>query len=100
MFSALLKSLRRNIALRLSLWYACIFSVSGVALLTLAYYLLATAIARKDHEVLDALLRQVATIYQAGGRYGLERWMDGQIAQSGDTLFVQLYNRFGKEVYH
>jgi signal transduction histidine kinase len=101
MFSGLLKPLRRNIALRLSLWYACIFSVSGVALLTLAYYLLAAAIARKDHEVLDALLKQVATIYQAGGGgYSLDRWVDGQIAQSGDTLFVQLFNRFGQDVYH
>ena len=97
--SLLPHSVRRNIALRLSLWYACIFSASGVALLTLAYYLLAAAIARKDHEVLDSLLKQVATVYQAGGAYGLDRWMNGQIAQSGDTLYVLLSDRFGQTIY-
>ena len=43
MFSGLLEPLRRSIGLRLSLWYALIFTVSSAALLALAYYLLAAA---------------------------------------------------------
>jgi len=34
-------------------------------LLTLAYYLLAAAIAGKDREVLEARLREAATVYEA-----------------------------------
>jgi hypothetical protein len=33
MYSGLLDTLRRNVAVRLSLWYALIFSLSGLALL-------------------------------------------------------------------
>ena len=51
MSSGLLESLRRNVGLRLSLLYALIFSVSSVALLALAYYLLAAAVGSKDREI-------------------------------------------------
>ena len=36
MFSGLLDTLRRNIGLRLSLWYALIFTLSSAAVFTLA----------------------------------------------------------------
>ena len=49
--SGLLEPLRRNIGLRLSLLYALIFTLSSVALLALAYYLLAAAVGSKDREV-------------------------------------------------
>jgi len=54
MFSGLLDPLRRSIAVRLSLWYALIFSLSGLALLVFAYFLLAAAVSSKDREVLEA----------------------------------------------
>ena len=59
----LLERARRNIGIRLSLWYALIFTLSSVALLALAYYLLAAAIGSKDREVLEAQLREYAAIY-------------------------------------
>jgi hypothetical protein len=67
MSSGLLESLRRNIGLRLSLMYALIFTLSSVALLALAYYLLAAAVGSKDQEVLEARLKEAAVVYQAGG---------------------------------
>jgi len=99
MFSGLLKPLRRNIGLRLSLSYALIFTASSLALLTLAYYLLAAAIAGKDREVLEARLREAATVYEAGGVRALQNWVDNQASQVGDTLYVQLLDNFNRVVY-
>src|SRR5258706_14341676 len=66
MSSGLLEPFRRNIAVRLSLWYALIFTLSSLALFSLAYYLLAGAIGSKDREVLEARLKEVAAVYNGG----------------------------------
>src|ERR1035441_473994 len=79
MSSGLLESLRRNIGLRLSLLYALIFTVSGVALLALAYYLLAAAVGGKDQEVLEARLKESAVVYEAGGVNALRGWVAGVV---------------------
>jgi signal transduction histidine kinase len=92
MFSGLLEPLRRNIGLRLSLLYALIFTVSSVALLALAYYLLAAAIGSKDREVLEAPLKEAAVIYQAGGINALRGWVRSQPVPVQNTMFVHLVN--------
>src|SRR5262245_49793075 len=99
MSSGLLEPLRRNIGVRLALWYALIFTATTLALLTLAYYLLAAAIARKDGEVLEARLREVAVLYEAGGVRAIQQWVDNQPAQVGNTLYVQLVDRFSRVIY-
>ncbi len=58
---------RRNVGVRLGLWYAFIFACSSVALLWIAYYLLVATIGDKDRELVQARLREYATIYRAGG---------------------------------
>src|ERR1039457_447179 len=78
MSSGLLDPLRRNIGLRLSLFYALIFTVSSVALLALAYSLLAAAIGSKDREVLEARLKEAAVVYETGGAIGLRSWVHSQ----------------------
>jgi len=92
MFSGLLEPLRRNIGLRLSLLYALIFTLSSVALLALAYYLLAAAIGSKDREVLEARLKEAAVIYQAGGINALRGWVRSQPVPVQNTMFVHLVN--------
>jgi signal transduction histidine kinase len=92
MSSGLLESLRRNIGLRLSLLYALIFTVSGVALLALAYYLLAAAIGSKDREVLEARLKEAAVVYEAGGVNALRGWVRSQPVPVQNTMFVHLVN--------
>src|SRR5664279_1141664 len=88
----LLESLRRNIGLRLSLFYALIFTVSSVALLALAYYLLAAAIGSKDREVLEARLKEAAVVYESGGVNALRGWVRSQPVQVQNTMFVHLVN--------
>ena len=92
MSSGLLEPLRRNIGLRLSLLYALIFTLSSVALLALAYYLLAAAVGSKDREVLEARLKEAAVVYEAGGVIALRSWVASQPTEVQNTMFVRLVN--------
>jgi signal transduction histidine kinase len=94
-----LLDLRRNIGVRLSLWYAFIFTLSGIALLSLAYYLLVAAITSKDKEVLEARLKEVAALYEAGGVNALRNWVRSQPQQMQQTLLVRLVNPFNQVVF-
>ncbi|MCX6926913.1 MAG: HAMP domain-containing sensor histidine kinase [Verrucomicrobia bacterium] len=94
MFSGLLEPLRRNIGLRLSLLYALIFTLSSVALLALAYYLLAAAVGSKDREVLEARLKDAAVVYRTAGVIGLRSWMGSQPEDVQNTMFVRLVNSY------
>ena len=96
MFSGLLDPLRRSIAVRLSLWYALIFSVSGLALLAFAYYLLAAAIGSKDREVLEARWQEVAAVYEAGGLRALRSWWDNEPRQVQRTLLLRVVDVFNQ----
>lgn len=99
MFSGLVDSLRRNFAVRLSLWYAVIFSLSGLGLLAFAYYLLAAAISDKDREVLEARWKELAAVYEAGGTSGLRAWWESEPPQIQRTLLVRLVNVFDNVVF-
>jgi len=92
MFSDLLEPFRRNIGVRLGLWYALVFTLSSAVVFTLTYYVLVAAIANKDREVLEARLKEVAVVYQAGGINGMERWVRSQPPQIQNTMFVRLVN--------
>src|SRR5262245_50109993 len=94
MFSGLLERLRQNIALRLSVWYALVFTLSSFALLTLAYYLLAVALGNKDREVLEAKLKEAGVVYNAAGLAGLRAWVQTQPPQ-----FVRVIDAFGNRVW-
>jgi signal transduction histidine kinase len=92
MFSGLLDPLRRNIGVRLSLWYALIFTLSSAALFAFGYYLLAAATGSKDREVLEARLKEAAAIYEGGGRNALRSWVLAQPRSVQTTMFVRLVN--------
>ena len=96
MSSGLLDPLRRNIGVRLSLWYALIFTISSAAMFMLAYYLLAAAIGSKDLEVLAARVKEAATVYEAGGIGALRRWARDQPPAVQRNMFLRLANNFAK----
>ncbi|HWC58985.1 MAG TPA: HAMP domain-containing sensor histidine kinase [Verrucomicrobiae bacterium] len=80
---------RRNVGVRLGLWYAFIFACSSVALLGLAYYLLVTTIGNKDRELVQARLREYAAVYDAGGLPALRNAVQQEPEQ---TFYVRLVN--------
>jgi len=89
-------SLRRDVGLRLSVWYALIFTLSSLALFAFAYYLLAAAIGSKDREVLSSQLKEAAGAYENGGLPGLHNWVQNQPQPVQRTLYVRLVNAFNR----
>ena len=89
-----LSALGRSIGVRLSLWYALIFTLSNAALFMLAYYLLAAAIGSKDREVLAGRLKEAAAAYQTGGIDDLRSWVGDQPQPVQNTLLVRLVNSY------
>ena len=94
MSSGLLETVRRNIGFRLSLLYAFIFTLSSVALLAVAYYLLVAAVGNKDREVLEARLKDAAVVYNSGGIIALRSWFANQPNDVQNTMFVRLVSPF------
>jgi signal transduction histidine kinase len=86
-----LERIRRNIGVRLGLWPACVFALSCVGLLALAYYSLQGALGGKDREVLQARLREFAAVYDTGGLADL-RNVIRQEEGAEKTYFVRLIN--------
>ena len=95
MSSGLLEPFSRNVGVRLSLWYALVFTLSTAAVLALAYYLLAAAVGSKDREVLEARLKEAATVYEAGGPGSLRDWARSQAPGVQKTTFLRLANPLG-----
>ncbi len=99
MFSGLINPLRRNIAIRLSLWYALIFTLTTLGLLVIAYYLLAAAVGRKDRQVLDARIKEAAAVYDASGIPALQSWVSSQPPNVRNAMLIQLVDVFDQVVY-
>jgi signal transduction histidine kinase len=89
MFYGPIEKIRRNIGVRLGLWSAFFFALSCIALLTLAYYVLAAAVGNRDREVLQARLREFAAVYDNGGP-GALRGVIRQEEGSQKTVYVRL----------
>jgi len=97
---------RRTLGLRLSLWYAAVFILSTVGLVALTYALLASSLAQRDHDIINATLREYVSRYEAGGLPALQRAVEieertGQrerlfvrvLGPGADALFVTKDNR-------
>jgi signal transduction histidine kinase len=91
MFSTRLNEFWHSLSLRLSLGYAAIFTFSALILFVLIYVLLGAAINQKDRDLVDARLREYATVYQNGGVTALKGWINqvGE-AQRQQTFFVRV----------
>ncbi len=59
--------LTRSFTFRLSAGYAALFTFSAAILVGLLYFLLASALHRKDQEIIDARLTECAAVYSSGG---------------------------------
>jgi signal transduction histidine kinase len=83
--------MRRTLGLRLSLWYAVVFIVSTVGLVALTYALLAGSLAERDHDIINATLREYASRYEAGGLPALQRAVEiEERTGQRERLFVRV----------
>lgn len=94
----LLKAARRNVGVLLGLRYALIFGCSSVALLAVAYYLLAAAISSKDRELVQARLREYAVLYASGGLRAVRSALQEEQG-SRNTFYVRLVSAWNDVVF-
>ena len=80
-----------SLGLRLTLWYAAIFSLSVVIIAGVAYALLARSLTLRDHDLIQLKLAEYAARYQGGGLTGVSRAIAAEQAAGGeDRVFVRL----------
>jgi len=91
MYSNQFSGLLRSFSVRLSLWYALIFTLSAGILFVLLYVLLASALQRKDREVIETRLRACAAIYEEGGLSALQEFvLRSREAEKSRAFFVRV----------
>ncbi|MBI1841762.1 MAG: HAMP domain-containing protein [Verrucomicrobia bacterium] len=97
MSSRALNRLVRTISFRLNLWYALVFTASAAALYFFIYLLLSTAIEQADREVINAQLKELEVVYQAGGLRALQlRAQASTEGRKGRSYFVRLLSPNGQ----
>jgi len=81
----------RSFTVRLSLWYALIFTLSAGVLFVLMYFLLGAALERKDHELIETRLKACAAIYENGGLSALQEFVQrSRETEKTKTFFVRV----------
>ena len=83
--------LRGGFGFRLGLWYAGLFVGGGLALVLLTYALLASALARRDRELVLGALQQYVEQYRRGGLPALQDAVGSdRVAGRNEGLFVRV----------
>lgn len=96
MFSKLRSGPLQSFTARLSLGYALIFTLSAGILFGLTYLLLAAALQRKDHEVIETRLKACAAIYESGGLSALQKFVErSRETDKARTFFVRVASPSG-----
>ena len=91
----------RSFAVRLTLGYALIFTLSAVVLFGLLYILLASALERKDREVIDARLKECAAVYSSGGLPALRKLvqLNSTDESKSKSFFVRVTGNLGSVLF-
>src|SRR5258708_31983367 len=87
-------SIRRTLGLRLSVWYAIVFIISTLALVSLTYALFSSSLAQRDHDIIRATLREYASRYELGGLAALQRAVElEERTGTEEQLYVRVIGR-------
>lgn len=90
----------RTLAVRLSVWFATLFTTGFVAIFALLYWLLARSLEAAEYEALQLRLRQYAGIYAISGVNGLrQRVAEDSEAPNVRSLFIRLSSPRGDVVW-
>jgi signal transduction histidine kinase len=99
MFSNRLSRATRSITFQLNLWYAFTFVASAGVLFVALYLLIAAAVQRKDREIVEARLKELAAIYQSGGSGALRNWTTRSDEVRSEKLFIRVDNRWNEVLF-
>lgn len=89
MFLKTLRSLRHTLALRLTLWYAGIFTASSILAFAVVYALMVAVVQKRADEDLREDLAEFAAFMQSGGleRIKAEMMLETQGQEASDVFF-------------
>jgi signal transduction histidine kinase len=86
--------------LRLAFWYAGVFVVSSLAIVYLTYTLLASSLAERDRQLVNATLREYSARYAGGGLPALARAVElEQRSGERERLFVRVVRAGSETVF-
>lgn len=99
MFLETLRNLRHTLALRLTIWYAGIFSVSSILAFTLVYALMLSVVQERSDDELEDDIADFVTLMQSGG---LDRVMTEMMAETqgdeSENSFLRLWGPDGRQL--
>ena len=89
-----MSTLRRMLGLRLSVWYATVFILSTLVLVALTYALFSSSLAKRDHDIIRATLREYASRYELGGLAAVQRAVElEERTGTEEQLYVRVIGR-------
>jgi signal transduction histidine kinase len=83
----------RAFGLRIALWYATLFVIGAVAIVLLTYLLMASSLAQRDRQLINAKLGDYATVYRRGGFGALADTVTAEQRTAPERLFVRVIDR-------
>lgn len=87
----ILATLRRSLALRLSVWFALVFAAGGAALFGGLYWFLTRTVGERERQVLVTKLQRYAGVYERDGLPGVQRAVERDTAMPEQrSLLVQI----------
>ena len=84
---------RPYFGLRLGLWYATLFVISAIAIVSLTYMLTSASLAERDREIIRSKLGEYAAVYARGGLRGLADTVRAEQQTAPERLFVRVVDR-------
>jgi signal transduction histidine kinase len=84
---------RRTFGLQLALWYASLFVSGAIAIVFVTYYLTATSLAQRDHQIINGKLGDYAAAYARGGVRVLANTVRAEQQVAPERLFVRVVDR-------
>jgi heavy metal sensor kinase len=94
------ESLRRPLGFRLAAWYAALFLGSSLAVGALTYFLLASSLRERDHQIVRSTLFSYAERYAQGGLPALNQVIrTDQAVGRHERLFVRVLNADQEAVF-
>jgi signal transduction histidine kinase len=84
---------RRTFGLRLALWYATLFVSGAIAIVFVTYYLTASSLAQRDHQIIKGKLGDYAAAYVRGGVRVLANTVRSEQQTAPERLFVRVVDR-------
>ena len=88
-----MSSVRSAFGLRIALWYATLFVLGSMVIVSLTYYLTASSLAQRDRQIIQGKLGDYAAAYARGGVRLLNATVRAEQSVAPERLFVRVVDR-------